>query len=49
MHFVIVMSPIVAKFCFANSFVPDLDVNFMVTGFTTRDKKYYFHKPLNDY
>ena len=40
MHFAIVMSPIIAKFCFASSFVPDLEANFMVTGFTTRDKKY---------
>ena len=48
------MSPIIAKFCFAISFVPDLEANFMVTGFTARDKKStidgpYSHKPLNDY
>ena len=42
MHFAIVMSPIIAKFCFASSFVPDLEANFMVTGFPTRDKKYYW-------
>ena len=54
MHFAIVMSPIMAKFCFASSFVPDLEANFMVTGFTNRDKKStidgpYSRKPLNDY
>ena len=40
MNFACVMSPTIAKFCFASSFVPDLEANFMVTGFTTRDKKY---------
>ena len=53
MHFAIVMSPIIAKFCFAVSFVPDIEANFMVTGFTTRDKSTidgpYSSKPLNDY
>ena len=41
-HFAIVMSPIIAKFCFASSFEPDPEANFMVTWFTTRDKKYYW-------
>ena len=54
MHFAIVISPIMAKFCFASSFVPDIEANFMVTWFTTRDKKYtidgpYSRKHLNDY
>ena len=40
MHFASVMSPIIAKFCFAKFIVPDLEVNFMVKRFTTRDKKY---------
>ena len=41
-----VMSPIIAKFCFASSLsyiymiIPDFEAIFMVTGFTTRDKKY---------
>ena len=41
-HFAIVMSPIIAKFCLASSFEPDLEANFMVAWFTTRDKKYYW-------
>ena len=40
MHFASVMSPITAKFCFCKFIVPDLEATFMVTGFTTRDKKY---------
>ena len=41
MHFASVMSPIIAKFCkFCKLIVPDLEANFMVTGFTIRDKKY---------
>ena len=42
MHLSIVMSPIIAKLCFASSFIPDLEANFMVTEFTTRDIKYYW-------
>ena len=54
MHIAIVMSPIIAKLCFWSSIVPDLEANFMVTGFTTRDKKSaidgpYSRKPLKDY
>ena len=40
MHFASVMFPIIAKFCFASSLYQNLEANFMVTGFTTRDKKY---------
>ena len=39
MHFAIVMFPIIAKFCFTSSSVPDLESNFMVRAFTTRDNK----------
>ena len=42
MHFAIVRSSIIAKFCFASSFAPDIEANFMVTGLTARDKKYYW-------
>ena len=41
MHFASVMSPITdSKILFCKFIVPDLVANFMVTGFTTRDKKY---------
>ena len=53
MHIAIVMSPIIAKFCFWSSIVPDLEANFMVTGFTAEIKSAidgpYSRKPLNDY
>ena len=40
MHFASVMSAVIAKFLFCKFIVPDLEANFMVTGFTTRDKEY---------
>ena len=47
MHFAIVMFPIIANFCFASSFVPDLEANVMVTRFTTRVKNYCWWSPLS--
>ena len=49
MHFAIVMSPIIAKFCATSSFVPDLEAKFMETGFTSTIDGPYSRKPVNDY
>ena len=53
MHFAIVMSPIIAKFCVASSFVPDLEANFMVQDLPPETKSTvdapYSRKPVKDY